>query len=197
MPRTNRSAEKRSELLPEIARAFAELGYRRTTTAVLARRCRVRENILYRLWPDKRAMFTACIDYMYDVSRFIWGEQLRTAPAGRSAAERLLRYEAGHIGELGLYRIVFAGLSEADDPEIRRHLRAMFRRFHRFVADQVRHHRGAGRGGGPPGPEIAAWAILGLGTLAYVGRELELLPPAGRARLLREAGALLLEGRRT
>ena len=46
MPRPNQTLEKRRELLPVIARAFAELGYRRATTAELARRCGVRENIL-------------------------------------------------------------------------------------------------------------------------------------------------------
>ena len=56
MPRVSRLAEKRRELLPIVARAFADLGYRRTTTAALAGSCGVQENILYRLWPDKKAM---------------------------------------------------------------------------------------------------------------------------------------------
>ena len=49
MARPSQSPEKIKELLPVVARAFAELGYRRTTTADLARRCGVRENVLYRL----------------------------------------------------------------------------------------------------------------------------------------------------
>ena len=49
-------AERRAEFIPILANAFAELGYRRATTAELARRCDVQENILYRLWPDKRSM---------------------------------------------------------------------------------------------------------------------------------------------
>ena len=63
MPRPSQSNEKRRQLLPVVARTFAELGYRRVTTAELAKRCNVRENILYRLWPDKKAMFVAAIDY--------------------------------------------------------------------------------------------------------------------------------------
>ena len=62
MPRPDQSAEKRNELLPIIAETFTRLGFRRTTTAELAKRCKVRENILYRLWPDKKAMFIAAID---------------------------------------------------------------------------------------------------------------------------------------
>ena len=72
MARINRSQERRETLLPRLARAFAELGYRRTTTAELARRCRTRETTLYRLWPDKKAMFIAAIRYVYDLFESTW-----------------------------------------------------------------------------------------------------------------------------
>jgi AcrR family transcriptional regulator len=184
------------ELLPRIAQAFADSGYRRTTTAGLARRCSVQENALYRLWPDKKSMFTACIDYIYEVSRSAWLRLLEQTPEGISAAEHLLQYEAGHLGELGMYRIVFAGLSETDDPDIRRHLRLMYRRFQRFISRQVENHRRAATERMRPGAEVAAWAIVGLGMVAYVGRELDLLSAGERELLVREAGRLLLEGRK-
>jgi AcrR family transcriptional regulator len=47
MPRPNLSEERRKQLIPEITRAFARYGYRRTTTSQLAQNCGVRENILY------------------------------------------------------------------------------------------------------------------------------------------------------
>jgi AcrR family transcriptional regulator len=194
MPRPNRSAERRRELLPKLAQAFADSGYRRTTTAELARRCDVQETVIYRLWRDKKSMFAACIDYIYEVSRDAWLHLLEQVPAGSSAAEHLLQYEAGHLGELGMYRIVFAGLSETDDPEIRRHLQTMCRRFQRFISGQVASHRRASGGRARPGAEVTAWAIVGLGTAAYVGRELGLLSSGERALLVREAGRLLLEG---
>ena len=59
MPRSDQTDEKREKLLPIVARTFAECGYRRATTAKLAQRCKVRENILHRLWPDKKTMFLA------------------------------------------------------------------------------------------------------------------------------------------
>jgi AcrR family transcriptional regulator len=194
MPRPSRSAERRRELLPRIARAFAELGYRRTTTSELARRCQVRENILYRLWPDKKAMFIACIDYVYDLSRDIWQDLLERSREGSDAAALLLGYESTHHGEFGFYRIVFAGLSETDDPEIRKALGRMYRRFHRFVRDQVRAHRSPNRRDAAPDAQAAAWAILGLGTVANIGREFSLLSAAARARLIRDVGRLLLDG---
>ncbi len=192
MPRPNLSEARRAELIPAVADVFAELGYRRATTAALAARCGVRENVLYRLWPDKRAMFVAAIEHVYDVSIGRWGALLERDGDGKTAAERVIEFESRRHGEFGLYRIVFAGLSELDDPAIRRALRRMYGRFHRFVREQVESHRGAKAG--VPEAEIAAWAIVGLGTVANIGRELGLLGGVRRRRLFSEAGGALLDG---
>lgn len=195
MPRPSQTPEKRRELLPIVARAFAELGYRRTTTAELARRCRVRQNILYRLWPDKKAMFIAAIGFVYDQSVATWNELLARRDGAETTAERVLTYESRHHGEFGHYRIVFAGLNETDDPDVRAALADMYRRFQRFVEQQI----GVHRRGTPaaPDPRLAAWAIVGLGTVANIARELELVSEAERRRLLNVVGRTLLEGRAT
>lgn len=191
MPRQNRSHERRTELLPLVATTFAELGYRRTTTAELAARCEVQEVALYRLWPDKRAMFIAALDHVWDVSARAW-EKLLVARDARSPAERLLAYEATHHGEHGLYRLIFAGLSENDDPEIRTALGRLYARFHEFVDRRVAEHRGE-----TSSKETAAlaWALIGLGTAGSIGKELGLTSPADRKRLWETAGSVLL-GRR-
>jgi AcrR family transcriptional regulator len=177
-------------LLPIVAAAFAELGYRRATTAQLARRCGVRENILYRAWPSKKAMFLAAIEYVFESSLRRWQQVLARVTDG-GAAQRVLDFEAVHHGEHGLYRIVFAGLSETDDPEIRAALRAMYRRFHRFIVEQV------GRSGGgrrPAERELAAWGLVGLGTVSNISRELRLFSGEDRGRLFRQIGRLLVRG---
>lgn len=179
--------------MPVLARTFAELGYRRTTTAELAERCGVRENILYRLWPDKRAMFVAAIDHVYELSEATWSELLEGSGGRASSAERILDYESTHQGEFGLYRIVFAGLSETDDPEIAKAMKRLYRRFHRFVREQVRAHRGGPSAGADP--ELVAWAIVGLGTMSNIGRELGVLSAPARARFVGEIGRALLGGR--
>ncbi len=193
MARPDLTAEKREAFLPIVAEAFARLGYRRTTTATLAKLCGVRENVLYRLWPDKKAMFLAAMRYVYDRSVKIWEEQAAGGPEG-TAATRLLAYESRHLGELGLHRILFAGLSETDDPEIREHLKGTYRRFERWIRRRIESHRKLA--GGPRGPdaELVAWALVGLGTIAMVGREIGLFPAGRRARLIEEGGRLLLDG---
>lgn len=195
MPRPNQTAERRREFLPIIAGAFSELGYRRATTAKLAERCRVRENILYRLWPDKKAMFIAAIDYVYEHSVEVWARLLEEPGGDSSAAERLMEYESHHHGEFGLYRIVFAGLSETDDADIRAALAAMYRRYQKFIVSRVRDHRANGNGAGFPDASLVGWAVIGLGTVASITRELGLVSDRQRRRLLAEVGRELLTGR--
>lgn len=188
MPRPSQASLRRAELLPRIARAFAELGYRRTTTAALAERCAAKEMVLYRLWPDKKAMFLAAIEHVYDASAAAW-ERLLAGTDRRSPAERLLAYEATHHGEFGLYRLVFAGLSETDDPEIREALARMYQRYHEFIVRRLVEHRGTSR---RSQTELLAWALIGMGTASSIGRELGLLPERQRQRLWATVGRLLL-----
>lgn len=197
MARPSQTTERRKQLIPVIARAFAELGYRRATTAELAKRCNVRENILYRLWPDKKAMFIAAIEYRYMLYAETWGKLLRHNDPDSSPAERLLQYEAEHFGELGLYRIAFAGLSETDDPDIRNALQDMYGRFHRFIRRQIAAHRNGGTNRAFLNVERSAWAFVGLGTVANIGRELGLLTDRQRKRLIADVGRVLLEGQTT
>ena len=195
MPRPDQSIKRRKKLLPIIAQAFADLGYARATTAELAQRCAVRENILYRLWPDKKAMFVASIDYVYEQSAATWREILEDIDDSADAAARLLKHEAAHHGESGLHRIILAGLSQTDEPEIRDALRSMYGRFHRFIREQIVAHRKGAGNAALPDATASAWAIVGLGNLANISRELGLLSDRGRKRLMDTAGRLLLDGK--
>jgi len=196
MPRPDLSVQKRGELLPVLADAFAELGYRRASTAELADRCAVRVNILYRLWPDKKAMFVAAIHHVFDRSLATWEAQLARVRDPADAAPELLKYEARHLGEHGLYRILFAGLGETDDPEIKAALAETYGRFLSFISDKVTaHQRKSSEHDG--GSELAEWAILGLATVANIGRELGLLDSRSRSRLLTEVGDLVMNARRS
>jgi len=183
-------------MIPKIAQAFSELGYRRATTAELAKRCAVRENILYRHWRDKKAMFIASIDYVYQQAAEVWRQLLGACDETADTAEQLLNHEAKHYGETGMHRIILAGLSETDDPEIREALRRMYARFHSFIRGQIVAHRG-GDGAAAPDATTAAWAIVALGNVSGIGRELGLLSAQARRRLMIGAGRLLLEGEET
>jgi AcrR family transcriptional regulator len=196
MGRPSETSQKRRELLPVVARTFAELGYRRTTTADLARRCGVRENVLYRLWRDKKEMFIASIDYVFELSSQTWRGLLKRSNSRQSSARRLLSYEAAHHGELGLHRVIFAGLSETDDLEIKAALGRMYGHFQQFICEQIESHR-ASRGNrarkDAPSPPEVAWAIIGLGTVASIGRELGHLSDRDQRRMMEQVGQRLLD----
>ena len=198
MARPNRSHEKRAELMPIVAQAFSELGYCKATTAELAARCGVQENILYRLWNDKKAMFAASIDYLFDATMQVWQDlidQAKADPSGPTAAERILAFDAEHRGEKGFYKITFAALSETDDPDVLAALKSMYQKFSAFIEEQVDEHHGSHDTKGLPETWATAWAILGLATAADIGRETGLLSAAKRKAMIAEVGRLLLEGR--
>jgi AcrR family transcriptional regulator len=194
MPRPDQSTQRRRELLSMVAATFAERGYRRASTAELAERCDVRENVLYRLWPDKKAMFIAAIHHVFERSLQTWQDRLEEVEDPSDTATELLAYEALHLGEHGLYRILFAGLGETDDRQIQAALAETYGDFVRFIREQVVAHRGTTPRRGGASVDLAVWALLGLGTMANIGRELGLLSSRQRARLLSEMGDLILEG---
>jgi AcrR family transcriptional regulator len=119
MSRPNQSFEQRKRLLPIVCQTFRDLGYRRTTTAELARRCEVRENILYRLWPDKKAMFLAAIDDIFQSRADQWGHILENVLDPQERVEQLIAFETENQNEFGFYRVIFTALAETDDEEMR------------------------------------------------------------------------------
>jgi AcrR family transcriptional regulator len=191
MARPSRIDEQRDRLLPIVARAFSEWGYHGATTAKIARRCGIRENILYRLWKDKKAMFVATLRYVSDLSIRTW-LRVGTTRTGFSLPVAL-KYEAGHIGEFGNHRVLFAALNETNDPEIREALAGVYRDFHSFLATRLRDLRGARGRRGKADVDTVAWALVGLGTLATILRELSLESGPSRRRLVLRFGAQLLE----
>ncbi len=154
----------------------------------------MRENILFRLWPSKKAMFLASIEYVYELSEGIWTELLLKNGGGEESAEKLLKYESMHHGEFGMYRILFAGLTEADDPEIRASLAQTYRRFHKFIRQQISTHHKNQAEKSTRDIEFLAWAYLGLGTVANIAKELDLIPARQRRQLIHTVGLLLLKG---
>ena len=192
--RPSQTEEQSKRLLPIVCAVFSELGYRRTTTAELAQRCEVRENILYRLWPDKKAMFLAAIDDIFRSRAGMWKEILADHPAPDQAVERIIEYESHHQGEFGFYRIVFTALTETDDDDIRDALVGMYKNFHKLVCQQIetQHEVSKSESGLPT--DMAAWGLLGLATISNIIRELKLLPPRQRERMFASVAKCLVGG---
>lgn len=186
MPRPDRREERRVEITPTLAEAFARLGYAGATTAKLAEACGLAENQLYRLWPSKKAMFLAVIDHLYEMQEAFWLEQLSGGDPAAAIA-RILDREGKERGSTGLHRVLFAGLSSSDDPEIGVALAGMYQKFHRFIRDLLKQQPAGAVGD----PSLAAWALIGLGTVSNIARELDLFPVATQRKLMRRVGGPL------
>ncbi|MGD9125806.1 MAG: TetR/AcrR family transcriptional regulator [Planctomycetia bacterium] len=191
MSKPSKKEQRQSELLPHIVSAFVEKGYQNTTTAELARRCQVQETILYRLWPDKKSMFTHAIDYVGTNTVRIWREALKSLPLGKNSIQTFLEYESNHLGEFGNYRIIFSALSETDDPQIKEALQRMYWQIHTFLVELL-----VDQGEAPAGNSISidnlAWSLMGLGTMATILKELGILSDSQKQHLLSEVGSKTL-----
>ncbi|MHB0960340.1 MAG: TetR/AcrR family transcriptional regulator [Pirellulaceae bacterium] len=194
MARPSQIDEQRKRLLPIVCQVFSDLGFHRTTTAELARRCEVRENILYRLWQDKKAMFLAAIDDIFQSRVERWEQILAERPTLEQATKALVAYEAKHQGEFGFYRIVFTALVEADDPDIRAAITSMYRRFHERIRKLIDTSRKGARKRPRLNAEEAAWAVIGLATVSNIIRELELARPRQREDMFAETTKYLIQG---
>jgi AcrR family transcriptional regulator len=194
MPRPSQIDEQRKRLLPTVCRVFAELGYQRTTTAELAARCKVRENILYRLWRDKKAMFLAAIDDIFSHRAARWEQVLAERNPTEQGAEAMVAHEARHQGEFGFYRVVFTALVEAEDAEIRAAITRMYRRFQERIRKLIESDREEHKPPAGLSADTTAWALIGLATVSNIVRELELLRPRQREGMFAEAAKHLVGG---
>ena len=178
---------RKEDLLPAITATFAEIGYRRATTATLAQRCQVQETILYRIWPDKKAMFVDAIDYVAQRTLDTYREVLAAAANGsQSPAQALLDYESTHIGEFGNYRIIFAALPETNEPDIRDALQRMYHQVHALIVETVARSAPAVDAG------KSAWGLIGLGTIMTISDGLGLMNRREREEVFKHTGSLLL-----
>lgn len=191
---TTAQDQRRADLLPVLARVFADHGYAGTTTAKLAAASDLRENQLYRLWPSKKAMFLAVLADIAEQQTRWWEHHFddpkhRADPA--AAARSILDDEGKSRGSTGLHRLIFAGLSEAHDPDIRDALAAMYARLHAYIQRVVKQQKHNDPNACLASPALCAWSLIALGSFANVARELDLFPVATQRRLFNQLGAAL------
>ncbi|MCB9839164.1 MAG: TetR/AcrR family transcriptional regulator [Phycisphaeraceae bacterium] len=168
------AAQRRTQLLDTAAQLFAERGYAKTTTALLAKAAGVTEPIIYRHFASKREMFIALIDRTGQDTIRTWEQQLADAP---DPAERLRRLIGANPmvtdqGQ-GAYRVIVQAMTEIDDELIREALQRHMAALHRFVAEEIVRAQQAVKVSRRLSPEIIAWMLLhlglGFGILAPIG----------------------------
>jgi AcrR family transcriptional regulator len=167
--------ERRQAVVETACRVFAKSSYHGSTTAQIARETGVTEPVLYRHFASKRELYVACLDAVWERVRVVW---LKALEREHEPSNWLRAIGKAYLEERGAARIVMVDLwiqaltEAADDPEIRRALRAQVREVHRFVADVIRRAQAAGGLVAERDAEAEAWIFISLGLLTTIDRRL-------------------------
>jgi AcrR family transcriptional regulator len=169
------AAERRAAVVETACRIFAKGSYRGSTTAQIARELGVTEPVLYRHFASKRELYLACLDEVWEQVRELWEKALAREPEPSNWIRAIGKayLEARAAARIVLVDLWIQALTEAaDDPEIRRALRAQLREVHEFVADVIR--RGQAEGGivAERDPDAEAWIFISLGLLSTIDHRL-------------------------
>ena len=182
IPRLNE--EKRTYFLPVIARYFSDHGYDGATTAGIAKACEVRQNVLYRIWPDKEAMFVAVIDYILHYTIQFW-EDIPRLP-NESKIEAILRLQSKDHGVMRYYRVVYSGLLQ-NSTSIRSAIRRLYKAVHQYIQKAIEEHRTENQKAECQfDADVAAWGMMGLAAMVDIQRELRIKSQDGRETMLRD-----------
>jgi AcrR family transcriptional regulator len=167
--------ERKQAVVDTACRVFAKGSYHGSTTAQIAREIGVSEPVLYRHFSSKRELYVACLDAVWERVRMLWEKAIEREddPANWVKAIGKAYLEARAAARVVLIDLWIQALTEAaDDPEIRRALRAQVREVHDFVADVIRRSQAAGGVLADRDADAEAWIFISLGLLTTIDRRL-------------------------
>ncbi|MBN1490963.1 MAG: TetR/AcrR family transcriptional regulator [Phycisphaerae bacterium] len=160
-----KAAERRLQLLETAAQLFAEHGYRGTTTAMLAKRARISEPILYRHFANKRDLFIALIESAGYQVLATWEEAIRTVASPVEQLRVILHRNpaTGAAATRDVYRVLFQASTEFTEPQIQDAIREHYERYLRFLSGIVTRAQAAGQVRTDLDSETLAWQIIHAG----------------------------------
>jgi AcrR family transcriptional regulator len=166
---------RRQAVVETACRVFAKSSYHGSTTAQIAREVGVSEPVLYRHFSSKRELYLACLEAVWEQVRALWDDALAREADPQNWLKAIGK---AYLEERGAGKIVLVDLwiqaltQAADDPEIRRALRAQVREVHDFVASLIRRAQAAGGVVADRDPDAEAWIFISLGLLTTIDRRL-------------------------
>ncbi|MBO2447930.1 TetR/AcrR family transcriptional regulator [Actinomadura barringtoniae] len=130
------SDERRKVVLETAVSAFAARGYFGTTTTDVAQRAGISQAYVYRLFPDKKALFTAVVEHCFALVRDSFTDG--AAAARGSSAEEVLDAMgdsyARYIADKDLLLLMMhAQCAAASEPTIREAVQAGYARLVEYV----------------------------------------------------------------
>jgi AcrR family transcriptional regulator len=146
--------ERRAEVLPVAARAFAQRGLHGTPTTEIAKEAGISQAYLFRLFPTKLELFVAVVDRCFALTLARFED---AAAAARSAGEDILcAIGDAYVGLIGDRELLLGQLqahaAAATEPEVRGAVRRGFAELFAY----------ARRVSGGSDDEIRAWFAQGM-----------------------------------
>jgi AcrR family transcriptional regulator len=167
--------ERKRAVVETACRVFAKGSYHGSTTAEIARATGVTEPVLYRHFASKRELYLACLDSVWQQVHSLWEKAIAEEPEPENWLKSIGKayLEARAAARIVLVDLWIQALTQAaDDPEIRRALRAQVREVHDFVAGLIRRAQAAGGVVAERDPDAEAWIFISLGLLTTIDRRL-------------------------
>ena len=156
--------ERRQQILETASAVFAKSNYAKVGTADLARAAGISEPALYRHFSGKREIYVATLEAMGARLLEIWRG---IAAASDDPLEAIRRVGVGYYDHLQsrapMLRLFYEAISEIDDPEIGRAVRANFLAMVGFVEGLLLEARARGRLRRDIDPRVAAWHFMAIG----------------------------------
>jgi len=149
---------------------FSSGSYAGSTTAEIAREAGVSEPLLYRHFPSKRDLWSACLDAAWEEFREAFdrasddllaarrngGEAAGPVRSGLVLPASSTRWKKAMMPNLWIQGITEAG----EDREIRKHVARHMRAVHDHVAAAIRRGQGAGLIAADRNPDAEAWIMI-------------------------------------
>jgi len=162
-PKTRVSAgERREEVVRAAMEEFARGGLGGVPTEAIAKRAGISQPYLFRLFRTKKELFLAAVDGCFErtLSAFRQGAEGRT---GTDAMHGMGDAYAGLLEDRTVLLLQLHTYVACDDPDIREHVRAGFKRLTKFVAEAS----------GGPDEEVRAFFQTGMLMNVVAAMELD------------------------
>lgn len=156
--------DRRRRIIESAREVFASQSYAKVGTADLAKAAGVSEPALYRYFTSKKELFLATLQSTAPKLLDLWQQ---IACDVDDPLETLWAIGVNYYDHLqshsGSMKLQFQAVSEADDPEIRRALRANFQAFVDFLAETLEEGKRRGIVRRELDARLVAWQFLGIG----------------------------------
>lgn len=168
-PRRLPADERRRTIVQAALRVFSSGSYAGSTTAEIAREAGVSEPLIYRHFPSKRDLWSACLDAAWEEFREAFdraSDDLLAARRNRGGAEPLgnglvLPASSARWKKAMMPNLWIQGITEAgEDREIRKHVARHMRAVHDHVAAAIRHGQEAGLIAADRNADAEAWIMI-------------------------------------